>query len=138
MSLFLTHIIVDWPACSKPSPAKPSEHAIWWAAARDGRVQAPEYARTRHEAINRLAAVMATELAANRRVLVGFDFPFGYPGATCASQCAHKGLVYLQRNGSASDDMNAPLIPRSQSLGDRTVLRTPDTCGRRDFFAPSR
>ena len=79
MPLFHTHIIVDWSARSKPSPAKPSRDSIWWATARDGRVQAPQYARTRHDAIDRLASVIAAELDASRRVLASFDFPFGYP-----------------------------------------------------------
>ena len=39
----------------------------------------PEYERTRHEALDRLACLIAGELDAGRRVLVGFDFPFGYP-----------------------------------------------------------
>ena len=42
-------------------------------------VASPEYERTRHEAVDRLACLIAGELDAGRRVLVGFDFPFGYP-----------------------------------------------------------
>ena len=81
MPLFHTHIVVDWSARSQPSPVRPGKDAIWWALARTdgGEARAPEYARTRHEAIHRLARLMAGELDAGRRVLVGFDFPFGYP-----------------------------------------------------------
>ena len=82
MPLFHTHVIVDWSARSQPSPAKPTKDAIWWAVARtDGSVavEKPEYTRTRHEAVGRLARIVADELDAGRRVLVGFDFPFGYP-----------------------------------------------------------
>ena len=39
----------------------------------------PEYARTRYEAVERLAILVAGTLDEGRRVLVGFDFPFGYP-----------------------------------------------------------
>ena len=77
--IFDTHIIVDWSARSKPGPARPARDSIWWCAATDGVAGNPEYARTRHEAIDRLAALLAAELDANRRTLVGFDFPFGYP-----------------------------------------------------------
>ena len=77
--IFDTHIIVDWSARSKPSPARPTRDSIWWCAAADGVAGNPKYARTRHEAIDRLAAFLAAELDANRRTLVGFDFPFGYP-----------------------------------------------------------
>ena len=82
MPLFHTHIVVDWSARSKPSPAKPTRDTIWWAVARVGggiAVDEPEYVRTRSEALDRLARLIAGELDAGRRVLVGFDFPFGYP-----------------------------------------------------------
>ena len=82
MHLFHTHIVVDWSARSKPSPAKPTGDAIWWAVARIGggiEVEEPAYVRTRHEALDRLAGLVAGELDSGRRVLLGFDFPFGYP-----------------------------------------------------------
>lgn len=94
MPLFHTHIVVDWSARSKPSPAQPSRDSIWWAAVRDGRTLKPEYMRTRHDAIERLAVFIAGELDAGRRVLAGFDFPFGYPAGVAerltgrASACA--------------------------------------------------
>ena len=77
--IFDTHLIVDWSARSRPSPARPAKDSIWWCAATDGVAGNPEYARTRHEAIDHLAAFLAAELDAERRTLVGFDFPFGYP-----------------------------------------------------------
>ena len=82
MHLFHTHIVVDWSARSKPSPKRKSRDAIWWAVARVGggiEVDEPAYVRTRREALDRLARLLAGELDAGRRVLVGFDFPFGYP-----------------------------------------------------------
>ena len=82
MPLFHTHVVVDWSARSKPSPARETRDSIWWAAARiaDGvDVEKPVYARTRHEALDRLGGLIASEADAGRRVLVGFDFPFGYP-----------------------------------------------------------
>ena len=86
--LFHTHIIVDWSARSKRSPKKRTKDAIWWAVARvDGgsvTVCEPEYARTRHCALQRLARLIAEELDSGRRLLVGFDFPFGYPEGVAA------------------------------------------------------
>ncbi|MEM9811251.1 MAG: precorrin-8X methylmutase [Pseudomonadota bacterium] len=80
MSLFDTHVIVDWSAAATPSPARPSADAIWWAATRTGgAAEAPRYERTRAEALAALTAFLAAERAAGRRVLLGFDFPFGYP-----------------------------------------------------------
>ena len=86
--LFHTHIIVDWSARSKPSPVKRTRDAIWWAVARADRgsvsVLEPEYARTRHCALGRLARLIAGELDSGRRLMVGFDFPFGYPEGVAA------------------------------------------------------
>lgn len=47
--------------------------------ARQGRVFEPVYCRSRQEAEARLQEIFAVERAAGRRVLAGFDFPFGYP-----------------------------------------------------------
>lgn len=77
--LFRTHVIVDWSARATPSPARPGHDAIWIGICRDGDSAEPEYHRTRAGAVQRLADLLSEELAAGRRVLVGFDFPFGYP-----------------------------------------------------------
>ena len=84
MPLFETHIVVDWSARSKPSPARPSRDSIWWAAVREGCALEPRYERTRHDAVENLTAFIAGELDAERRVLAGFDFPFGYPAGVAA------------------------------------------------------
>ncbi len=93
--LFHTHIVVDWSAKAEPGPKKPTKDGIWWAVARieDGvRMEEPRYARTRHAALEGLAGLISCEMDQGRRVLAGFDFPFGYPagvaehltGKTCA------------------------------------------------------
>ena len=79
MARFDTVIVVDWSARSRPSPKKPASNAIWWAVARSGMVKKTVYARTRDAAIKGIADMIAGELDAGRRVLAGFDFPFGYP-----------------------------------------------------------
>ena len=82
--LFDTHIVVDWSARSKPAPRSQTKDAIWWAVAQiDGHnvtVAQPEYAQTRDDARRRLSRLITEKIEADRRVLVGFDFPFGYPG----------------------------------------------------------
>lgn len=111
MALFDTHIVVDWSARSTPSPVRPTKDAIWWAVARDGAMELPEYVRTRHEAVARLEALLAAETAVGRRVLVGFDFPFGYPAGVAehltgrASACALWDWV-TARIGDRPDNSN--------------------------------
>lgn len=76
---FDTIIMVDWSARSKPSPAKPAKDAIYIGVARDGVEEPPYYYRTRAAAHQALIALLDEEMLARRRVLAGFDFPFGYP-----------------------------------------------------------
>ncbi len=75
--MFDTVIIVDWSAPAAPSPARPSADAIWIGSA--GATEEITYHRTRSGAERCLIARLDTERKAGRRVLVGFDFPMGYP-----------------------------------------------------------
>jgi cytidine deaminase len=77
--LFDTVVMVDWSAAASPSPRNPSADAIWIGISRGSQAEPPIYCRTRTDAVARLAALLAQEQAAGRRVLAGFDFPFGYP-----------------------------------------------------------
>lgn len=85
--LFDTHLVVDWSARNAPSPATPSKDAIWVGIERDAQAEAPRYFRTRHEAVAWLSDFLASEAAAGRRVLAGFDFPFGYPRGVARRIC---------------------------------------------------
>lgn len=78
VSGFDTVVMVDWSARSKPSPAKPTKDAIFIGVSRNGR-EITSYHRTRMAAMRALEGLLGAELRAGRRVLVGFDFPFGYP-----------------------------------------------------------
>lgn len=78
--LFDTHIVVDWSARSKPSPTQRTKDSIFWAVAHGGIVDGPPaYATTRNQAVECLTKLVAAEHDAGRRVLLGIDFPFGYP-----------------------------------------------------------
>jgi molybdopterin-guanine dinucleotide biosynthesis adapter protein len=75
---FDTVLIVDWSAKAAPSPEKPSADAIWIGICRAGH-QESKYFRTRKQAEEAIVDLLDVEGAAGRRVLAGFDFPFGYP-----------------------------------------------------------
>ena len=80
MSRFDSVAVVDWSASSSLSPARPSADAIWIGqAGRESR-----YFRGRSEAEAALRALIAQEQGAGRRLLIGFDFPFGYPAGFAA------------------------------------------------------
>ncbi len=78
MTAFDTIAIVDWSA-GKRAPARPSKDAIWIGVVREGAEQEPVYCRSRIEAEGWLSGFLDAEAQAGRRVLIGFDFPFGYP-----------------------------------------------------------
>ena len=79
--LFDTYIIVDWSARQSPSPTKPEANAIWVATAhRTDTTVTTQYLRTRSQTYDYLTQSIKEALANCRRVLVGFDFPLGYPG----------------------------------------------------------
>ncbi len=75
---FDTILIVDWSAADDRG-ATPKKDAIWACVARGNLVGEPVYLRSRAVAEAWLFDRIEEELAAGRRVLVGFDFPFGYP-----------------------------------------------------------
>lgn len=78
MSHYDTFVMVDWSGGNDTGP-RPRKDAIWACVAHEGRAEKPVYLRNRQVAEAWLATLFETERAARRRVLVGFDFPFGYP-----------------------------------------------------------
>lgn len=101
---FDTVVVVDWSAASSPSPARPSADAIWIGVA--GGAELVAYHRTRMAAEAALAALLAAERAAGRRVLVGFDFALGYPAgfAERLTRRAEARAVWAWMAGRIADD----------------------------------
>ncbi len=77
-------LIVDWSAASAPSPAKPAADAIWIGCA-DGAGLSASYHRTRAAAEADLRAQILAAQAQGLRLLIGCDFPFGYPAGFAAA-----------------------------------------------------
>ncbi|WP_328591485.1 molybdopterin guanine dinucleotide synthesis [Marimonas lutisalis] len=71
---FDTIVMVDWSGGNDRGPT-PKRDAIWACVAGE----APVYHRNRQVAEVWLTDRIAAEIASGRRVLAGFDFPFGYP-----------------------------------------------------------
>ena len=78
MSGFDSFAMVDWSGGNDTGP-RPRRDAIWACVVRDRQADAPVYLRNRGLAEDWLAALVEEELAAGRRLCLGFDFPFGYP-----------------------------------------------------------
>lgn len=81
--LFNAYVIVDWSASAKPKTGKDS---IWIGVLkRDVRFRLTFEAHnpsTRAEAMTVLADVLSDLRRRSERVLIGFDFPLGYPAGT--------------------------------------------------------
>lgn len=75
---FDTVIMVDWSG-GNDRGASPKQDAIWAAIAREGRAEEARYLRNRQAAEDWIAEQLEAERAGGRRVLLGVDFPFGYP-----------------------------------------------------------
>jgi hypothetical protein len=78
--MFDAFVMVDWSAANVPRTGRDS---IWicWHDPTGERLVNPA---TRHEARALLADWLAEPLARGERVLIGFDFPFGYPAGFAA------------------------------------------------------
>ena len=79
MALFDGYVAVDWSANGKPKRGRDS---IWLAIRGWGGTEEPENPATRVEAVARIEALLGRATDAGRRLLCGFDFPFGYPAGT--------------------------------------------------------
>lgn len=77
---FDTYVIVDWSATTKP---KRGADSIWWASlAWEGgalKLERRENPSTRHEAEHSLRRHLQQAVLGGKSILVGFDFPYGYP-----------------------------------------------------------
>ena len=78
MNGFQSFAMVDWSGGNDTGP-RPRKDAIWIAVVRAGRADSPRYLRNRAQAEEVLRDLITEERAAGRRLLIGFDFPFGYP-----------------------------------------------------------
>lgn len=86
-------IIVDWSAASVPTRGRDS---IWIGQAGAG-AMAPVNAPTRAAAMDVLARRIAALRAKGMRVLVGADFPFGYPQGFARALTGEAGALALWR-----------------------------------------
>ena len=88
MTLFDGHVAVDWSANGRPKQGRDS---IWLAARGWGATAEPENPATRAEAMARIEGLLTRASQAGRRLLCGFDFPFGYPAGTARTLTGRDG-----------------------------------------------
>jgi hypothetical protein len=85
-STFHRYIAVDWSAKSVPSSNKPSADAIWVGKKTCKDEETREfYFRTRFECEKFLANELCDAVDCGERVLIGYDFDFGFPTGFASS-----------------------------------------------------
>ena len=94
MPVFDAFLMVDWSAAQSPNRGKDS---IWLGLTVRG-TQGPRLTRLENPATRAAATERIIQLAINnrrrgRRILIGFDFPFGFPTGT-ASALGKRGLPW--------------------------------------------
>lgn len=70
--------MVDWSSGNDRGPS-PKKDAIWIGAVLGGQEQEPVYLRNRQVAELFIEGLIESEQAKGRKLLIGYDFPFGYP-----------------------------------------------------------
>lgn len=85
MTLFDAYVFVDWSARNALSRVKPGKDAIWVGELIPPGEPTEIYHRGREQASAHLRDRLHLLVRDGRRVLVGFDFPYGYPAglASC-------------------------------------------------------
>jgi precorrin-8X/cobalt-precorrin-8 methylmutase len=78
--IFDAYLVVDWSAASKPNTGLDS---IWlgWLEASSGNYITSNPA-TRDEALELVVSLLTKAVSEDKRILVGFDFAYGYPKGT--------------------------------------------------------
>ncbi len=71
-------VMVDWSGGADRG-LSPKKDSIWIGQAVAGQSEPPEYCRNRVVAEERLAEIISAARDTGERLLIGFDFPFGYP-----------------------------------------------------------
>jgi hypothetical protein len=104
--LFDAYVMVDWSAAGVPRRGRDS---IWYAVLgadeSSARLEALENPPTRAEATDALCMRLAALLGAGKRVLAGFDFPFGFPCGT-AARLGLRGLPWRHMWQALSDGLD--------------------------------
>jgi hypothetical protein len=125
--------MIDWSSKSGLHRHGPSPDAPWIAEAEWGQTgldwRAERYARSRAECVAYLRDRLAFHLGRRRRVLVGFDFAFGYP-AGYAKALGLSGVAWR----AIWDEVARPTSPGDWAAPDNTFA-TPDNHNNRFVVA---
>jgi hypothetical protein len=112
MTLFDAYIFIDWSAANTQHPQAPSADAVWTGECvpvLQHRVET--YHRTRQAGVAHVIDFVLSRVRESQRVLIGFDFPYGYPrGFATALGIEHGATawanVWSELAGNVQDGAN--------------------------------
>jgi len=114
--MFDRFVIVDWSAANQPKTGRDS---IWICAVdRGGRERLVENPPTRYSARSLLGNLLSDARARGERVLLGFDFPFGYP----AGFAGRLGLNDAPPWRALWDEIASRLTDQENNKNDRFIV----------------
>ena len=88
MPLINGYVAVDWSSKARRTRGADS---VWIAVCDDRGLVELEKPATRREAMNHIDTLLSKATMGDRRLLCGFDFPFGYPEGTARMLTGHDG-----------------------------------------------
>jgi hypothetical protein len=97
MGLFDAFMFVDWSARNGLGPVHPAPDSIWIGEKATGAMVRETYHRSRNDAMLLMVQRLSSLIGAGKRVLVGFDFPYGYPVGFAQCLTGHAGHQRWQR-----------------------------------------
>lgn len=94
MPMFDAYVFIDWSAANGEQPQQPTADAVWVGELvrhPHRQCQREAYHRTRNDGIAHVMSVLVGHVKERRKVLVGFDFPYGYPAGFSRALCLPPG-----------------------------------------------
>ena len=92
MPLFDGYVAVDWSANARPTPVD-AANSIWIAVYDANGMRELVNFRTRQAVMDHIETLLNEAKTEDRRLLIGFDFSFGYPEGTGHGLTGHVGLT---------------------------------------------
>lgn len=94
MPLFETYIFVDWSARNDLTSRKPSKDSIWVGEfSPDSNELNENYFRGRRECFDFIVDRLSYRFKLNHRILLGFDFAYGYPQGLASALYLPTGIL---------------------------------------------
>lgn len=109
-TLFDRYVFIDWSSATGIAPERPRKDSIWIGVTDQGGRPTSIYCRSRRAAATQVQTLISQTLQRDGRILVGFDFPYGYPTGFAAAAAGLSKAPWLSTweaiSGLLKDEAN--------------------------------